>query len=207
MKIAVLIVSLVAVFAGCTASHRQGATAPVFSEVSAPGQFHENNVTNDSGESVIHVGNVMSISFTNLRRPVPRFTQQVGEDGTITLIYNRVFQAAGKKIEDLEKEIRDYYVTAYFTNLAVMVHISAETPIVYVDGEFRNPGRYPWTNGMTLKDAIDAAGGFTEFANHRIKIIHQDGTTQRYRLRGDWDWTNNPVLKQLDRIHNPRELL
>lgn len=42
-------------------------------------------------------------------------------------------------------------------------------PTIFVGGEFKNPvGRYPWINGMTLKDAIDAAGGLTDFARHRI---------------------------------------
>jgi protein involved in polysaccharide export with SLBB domain len=61
---------------------------------------------------------------------------------------------------------------------------------------------------MRLKDAIDAAGGFTEFARHRIKVIHSDGTSQKsFRLVGDWVRTNNPALHDGDRIHNPRDLL
>jgi protein involved in polysaccharide export with SLBB domain len=233
VRIQFSVVTLAIVLFGCTASHRQGTTVPTFSEV--PSQASQDAFIASSnsftistnkiaeGERVIQIGDALSITFTNLPSsgshsnltgvrsvwlelpPMPRFDQQVKEDGTITLIYNRVFQAAGKKADDLEKEIRDYYVPTYFRDLAVTTRVSPG--FVYVDGEFRNPGRYPWTNGMTVEDAIEVAGGFTEFANHTIKIIRVDGRTEQYRLRGDWASTNNPVLQAGDRIHNPRQIL
>lgn len=160
-----------------------------------------------NAEKVIRVGDTLLINFSNLPgTPRPAFDQRVRDDGTITLIYNSVFQAAGKKTGDLEKEIRDYYVPVYRTNLTVAVHATSGN-FVYVDGEFRSPGRYAWTNGMRLKDAIEAAGGLTDFARHKVSVIHLDGTRGRYRLVGDWVRTNNPALKAEDRILNPRELL
>src|ERR1051326_4680703 len=92
MKIGLLIVPVVAVFAGCTASQRQGATVPVFSEVPSPAQLQAYGSTNHPPEGVVHVGNIVVVTFTNLPNPVPVFIQPVREDGTITLIYNTVFQ-------------------------------------------------------------------------------------------------------------------
>src|SRR4051812_25028888 len=57
---------------------------------------------------------------------------------------------------------------------------------VYVSGEFTNPGRYSWTNGMTLKDAIEAAGGFTDFAVRRITLRHWNDSVERFRLKPGW---------------------
>jgi protein involved in polysaccharide export with SLBB domain len=217
MKSGLLIVALVVFLSGCTGSNR-GNRVAVFSEGSSPAQLRAQSVTNDSpatnssrkveGEDVIKAGDTLVITFTNLTSSltVPAFDQRVRDDGTITLIYNQLFQAAGKKTGDFEKEIRDFYVPANFTDLTVLVCLSSGS-FVYVDGAFRNPGRYAWTNGMRLKDAIEAAGGFTEFSNHRIKLIHWDGISQRFRLRGDWFLTNNPVLKPGDSVLNPRELL
>jgi hypothetical protein len=51
-------------------------------------------------------------------------------------------------------------------------------PFISMTGEFRKPGRYAWTHGMTLKDAIDAAGGFTDFARRRLRIRHWDGSEE-----------------------------
>jgi len=215
MKSGLLIVAFVVVLPGCTGSNR-GKTGPVFSEVPSPTQWHAYNVTNRSPAmntstnnldvGIIKAGDVLLITFSNL--PGTPIDQRVKDDGTITLIFNHNFQAAGKRIDDLEKEIRDYYVPKYFADSTAAVRILPEIHFVYVDGEFRNPGRYQWTNGMRLKDAIDAAGGFTEFARHRIKLIHSDGTSARsFRLVGDWVRTNNPALHDGDRIHNLRDLL
>src|SRR5712671_6219187 len=49
---------------------------------------------------------------------------------------------------------------------------------IYVYGDFRNPGRYDWTNGMTLTDAVSASGGFTEFASHRLRLQHRDAAVE-----------------------------
>ena len=58
--------------------------------------------------------------------PCLRLIGKVKDDGTVTLIYNRVFHAAGKRTGELGKEIRDFYVPAYFINLTVTVRISAD---------------------------------------------------------------------------------
>jgi protein involved in polysaccharide export with SLBB domain len=217
MKGRLLIIAFLVVLSGCVGSKRADRTAPQFS--GAPSAVVSNKATNESpstnssgkaeSEGVVRVGNFLLITFTNLPSGsvIPAFEQQVRDDGTVRLIYNQMFQAAGKKTGDLEEEIRDYYVPKYFSELTVAVRVSCETACVYVDGEVRNPGRYPWTNGMRLKDAIEVAGGFTEFANHRIKMIHEDGAIETYKLWGDWVATNNPVLKPGDRIHNPRRIL
>jgi protein involved in polysaccharide export with SLBB domain len=70
-------------------------------------------------------------------------------------------------------------------------------------GEFRKPGRYAWTHGMTLKDAIDAAGGFTDFARRRLRIRHWDGSEEGYRLGAGRILTNNPTLKPGDYVISP----
>jgi protein involved in polysaccharide export with SLBB domain len=218
MKMEHVIAALVVAVAGCTGSNR-GKTGTVFTEGPSLAEVHAYNVTNDSpatktstnaeSAEVIKPKDTLLVTFTNLPSvlTLPAFDQRVRDDGTITLIYNKVFQAAGKKTGDLENEVRDYYVPAYFTNLTVMVRLSCCNEFVYVDGDFRKPGRYAWTNGMRLKDAIDAAGGITEIGNHRIKMIREDGTVGTYRLWGDWAQTNNPALKAGDRIHNPRRIL
>lgn len=78
-------------------------------------------------------------------------------------------------------------------------------PFIYVRGEFRAPGRYAWTNGMTLQDAFAAAGGFTVFALPHILIHHADGSSQRFKWSDAHPLTNNPSLKPGDHIENWRE--
>ena len=77
---------------------------------------------------------------------------------------------------------------------------------IQVFGFFQKPGRYAWTNGMTLKDGIDAAGGATEYGSSRVWILHSDKSEDRYRLRYQWWPTNNPTLRPGDIIGNVRDL-
>lgn len=233
MRIELIIVALAVALSGCTGSNR-GKTVPVFSEVSSPAQFHAYNVTNDSpatnnssrkaeSERVIQVGDFLLITFVEPARwvqgfwgsdksfPLPETTfpaldQQVKKDGAIRLLFNWEFNAAGKKTSDLEKEIRHCYVPEKFGDLTVGIQISTETNFVYVDEGFRNPGRYSWMNGMRLKDAIEAAGGFGAFADGRVTVLHRDGTAEKYWLREAWSSTNNPTLKPGDKVSNPREI-
>jgi len=85
------------------------------------------------------------------------------------------------------------------------VVIDAPPAAIYVDGEFNNHGKYAWTNGMTLQDAIEAAGGFTEFSDRRVRLRHSDGTVQVYSLGHGYN-PNNPLLRPGDHIFNPRHL-
>jgi hypothetical protein len=76
----------------------------------------------------------------------------------------------------------------------------------WIFGFFKNPGRYAWTNGMTLKDGIDAAGCATEYGSSRVWIRHSDKSEDICRLRYEWWTTNNPTLRPGDRISNVRDL-
>ncbi len=73
-------------------------------------------------------------------------------------------------------------------------------PLIYLSGEFTRTGRYTWTNGMTLQDGIDAAGGFTKWANGRLQLIHRNGSKERYRLGPGRTLTNNPALQPEDMV-------
>jgi SLBB domain len=48
---------------------------------------------------------------------------------------------------------------------------------VFVDGGVKNPGRYDWFRGMTLRDAFEDAGGLLQANSDRVyvRIIRADG--------------------------------
>src|ERR1043165_7718379 len=92
-------------------------------------------------------------------------------------------------------------------NTLVVLKRKSDEPVtesyVYVSGGVHKAGRYDWIKGMTLVDAIDAAGGFTESAELRVGILHLDGVTESYP-RGS---TNAPPrLKAGDKIYVPKRL-
>ncbi len=77
-----------------------------------------------------------------------------------------------------------------------------QTPrrVVYFSGAFTKNGCYAWTNGMTLKDGLDMAGGFSNWATGRLRLIRRDGSQEIYRIGTGGTLTNNPVLQPEDLV-------
>lgn len=76
------------------------------------------------------------------------------------------------------------------------------SPIVLVGGPgggFAHPGSFIWTNGMTVKDAIDLAGGVDPLFVRRLTIMRLDGSRQKCWL----PLTNNPTLQPFDYVQSP----
>ena len=52
-----------------------------------------------------------------------------------------------------------------------------QAPKIFVSGEVRNPGAYPWFPGMTARQLISVAGGLTpEGSDGRLKIVRDSKT-------------------------------
>jgi hypothetical protein len=86
------------------------------------------------------------------------------------------------------------------------VTIKPVDPYIYVDGGVHTPGRYVWFAGMTVADAIHAAGGFTDSATRRFTIYHHDGRAEfldRHLLAVT---TKPPLLKAGDMISVPKRI-
>jgi polysaccharide export outer membrane protein len=175
-----------------------------------PATSNSEFATNRESSEIIKLGDVLLITFGDLPdiAKLPAFDQRVKDNGTITLIYNQIFQAAGKRTGDLEREIRAFYVPDYFRNLTVTVRISYETRFYYVEGEVRLQGKLPYTGSLTVTKAIAAAGGFTDFANKRkVKLIRPDGRKQTINCNKVLDHPElDPQVLPDDKIHVPRRL-
>lgn len=188
-----------------------GGTSPSGSQVAtSPVAANSGTSTNAESYEIIQLGNTLLITFGDLPPPpLPAFDQRVRDDGTITLIYNQVFNAVGKRVGDLEKEIHDFYVPRYFINLTVTVRISSDTRSYYVDGEVRNGGKVPYTGPITVSKAIASVGGFTDFANKRkVQLIRPNGKTQTVNYNKILTQPElDPQVFPEDRIHVPRRIV
>jgi polysaccharide export outer membrane protein len=114
---------------------------------------------------------------------VPDLTQEVvvAPDGTVYL--TRIVEgqrAAGKSIAAFRNEVGDLYSKLLRVGPADITVTLVEAGInsVYVAGEVNNPGVVVFTPGMTLSQAVSAAGSLKITANSRdVRII-------RPRLQG-----------------------
>jgi polysaccharide export outer membrane protein len=115
----------------------------------------------------------------------------VRPDGMISVPLVGDVAAGGRTPDDVAKDIqtklaayvRDPQVAVILTELRSHEYLSR----VRVTGAVRTPVSIPYRPGMTVLDAVLAAGGVTEFAAADRSNLYRKGTesTQSYKVRLD----------------------
>jgi polysaccharide biosynthesis/export protein len=125
------------------------------------------------------------------RNPELNITAPVRPDGKISVPLvgdveagGRTPAAVGKDIQDkLATYVRDPQVAVILTELRSHEYLSR----VRVTGAVRQPISIPFRQGMTVLDAVLAAGGLTEFAAPDRSDLYRksDGGTKTYEVQLD----------------------
>ncbi|MDX2187205.1 MAG: polysaccharide biosynthesis/export family protein [Opitutaceae bacterium] len=98
-------------------------------------------------------------------------TVQVDDRGFVTLPFIGAVEAGGQSVAELTERVRRTYLERRIY-LSVDVSVTATERFVFVGGEVNKPGRILWTPDLTVTKAIQAAGGFTIYANEdRVSVI------------------------------------
>lgn len=128
----------------------------------------------EPGMDRIRTGDPLTVIFADIPEP-KTYQLVVREDGTISLHFGVVVQAAGKNKAELETEIHQLYVPRYYVRLKVVVETGERQ--IYVGGAVRLPSGYPHAGDLTVLKAIKLAGDFNEFANRKkVRLTRANGT-------------------------------
>lgn len=132
--------------------------------------------TNNPSADLLAVGDKITVSFTDLVNAIQPVECAIKEDGSISLILNQTFAAAGKTSGQLERDIRERYVPKYFVNMTPIV--KSQERFFLVGGEVRLVNRYLYLSKMTVLGAIAAAGGFGDYADRTDVVVTRVGGKQ-----------------------------
>jgi polysaccharide export outer membrane protein len=118
-------------------------------------------------------------------------------DGKITYPLIGEITAQGQTASELKKVIADKlqnFVTA--PEVTVIVKES-RSQVIYTIGKVTKPGPYPLAPGMTVMQALSAAGGFAEWADPKnILIVRREGGKET-QLRFNYkEYTSGEKLEQ-----------
>lgn len=102
----------------------------------------------------------------------------IADDGTIALPLVGKIKAGGKTPGELQDDITKLYVPQYYVRLTVTV--TAPQRFYYVGGEVQKPGPEVYIGETTVSKAIQAAGDFNQFANHKKVLLKRNDGTQIY---------------------------
>ena len=132
---------------------------------------------------------------------------QIPASGDITVpLLSQSFHAAGRNAAELASEISDAYKSQkIYTNPVVTV--IPEERYINVGGDVRQPTNVVWRPDSTLMSAINACGGFTEFANRRVvRIIRGQQVTEVDCVRAAQTPGADPPVYPGDQIWVPRTM-
>ena len=125
-------------------------------------------------------------------------TYSVDAGGTINLPYIAKIHAEGMTPAQLARAIEESYrFNKIYTNPNVTIIMQPSARFVNVGGSVRAPSRIPFTEDMTLLTAINAAGGFNDFADQRhVRLLRGSEATvydvRRFRKDPSQDVKLNP---------------
>ncbi len=93
-----------------------------------------------------------------------------------------------KRAEVMRLNMRDIQAGDLEKNVALKPNDTVfvpQAPKVFVSGEVRNPGAYPFLPGTTVRQAISLAGGVTaEGSQGRIRVVREvEGKTKEVKIR------------------------
>ena len=94
---------------------------------------------------------------------------------------------AGLTLADTQKLIHDHLADGYLKDPRVTAEFTTYRPY-YVLGEIARPGQFPYVDGLTLRQAIAAAGGFTYRAKRGQIYVMAPGAAQEVAI----DLTKEP---------------
>lgn len=116
---------------------------------------------------------------------------QVDGSGIISLPLIGDVAAGERSVKEIEGAIVDKLKPGYLKNPRVSVEVVNYRPF-YILGEVKNPGSYPYVNGMTVVNAIALSGGYTYRAREDRVLIIRAEDPERTKQSGSLDTSVSP---------------
>lgn len=113
----------------------------------------------------------------------------VSSSGILSVPLIGEVKASGRSLAEVIDEVRTRLADGYLRDPHVSMDILTYRPF-YILGEVNKPGEYPYTNGLTVQNAVATAQGYTYRANRkRIFMKHAGEDTEGVISQGP----NTPV--------------
>ena len=168
VKFAALVVALA--LAGCSAS---GDTDPQWLMQVAQAQQTANSPATSYGLYALRPNDQVRVQVYN--EPDITGDYQVDSAGYLSIPLAGRVKAAGLTASQLERSITSRLKGGILNDPRVSVQVSTYAPI-YIHGEVKKSGEFPFRPGLTVMDAVAAAGGFTYRADDSRAYVRRSGT-------------------------------
>jgi polysaccharide export outer membrane protein len=106
---------------------------------------------------------------------------EVGASGNVSLPLIGDVPANGRAVTEFRDAVASRLSQGYLKNPRVNVDVTNYRPI-YIHGEVRTGGEFPFKNGLKIRDAVALAGGYTYRANQTYVILSRLNGAQGVRV-------------------------
>ena len=160
-------------------------------------------------QATLRIGDPVELKISGV--PAEEQTQvnniyTVDANGTVNLPYINKVQANGLTPAQLAAAIEGSYRSSkIYSNPSITIVMQPAARFVNVGGAVRTPSRVPFTEDMTLLTAINAAGGFNDFADQRKVRVMRGRDVKAYDVRESRrDPSKDIRLQPGDRVEVPQ---
>lgn len=115
----------------------------------------------------------------------------VDPSGFINYPFLGKIAASNLTVRELENRVRAGLRGGFLVNPDVRVALAKYRP-VYIGGQVRQPGAYPYSVGLNVERALTLAGGLTPFGSTGRIYLQRYGAPNESRIRAELDTTVLP---------------
>ncbi|MCI5044887.1 MAG: polysaccharide export protein [Aquisalinus sp.] len=125
----------------------------------------------------------------------------VDGSGLVSLPLVGEISAEGKTVREFQRSVESSLRDGYLNDPRVSAEVLNFRPF-YILGEVNSPGTYPYSDSLTVLNAVAVAEGFTYRANQRVVFIRRDGATteQQYPLTSTTPVRPGDTIRIAERI-------
>lgn len=122
-------------------------------------------------------------------------------NGMVSLPLIGQVSALNLSISEFQSAVEARYADGYLRAPRVNAEVMNYRPY-YILGEIRAPGEYPYSNGLTVINAVATAGGFTYRANQKVIMIKgaDDAAESRVELSASTQILPGDTIRVVERF-------
>ncbi len=106
---------------------------------------------------------------------------EVSGAGEVSMPLIGTIPVEGKSVREFQDDLERRLANGYLNNPRVSAEVTNYRPY-YILGEVNQPGEYPYSNGLTVMNAVATAQGFTYRANKRVVFIRAAGSESERKV-------------------------